>query len=166
MFRLDESRPTGESDDASKDAQTATMLCSCSRMLEGLGHILLHPHCSVFDLLTQTAYLCRLDESHLTGESDDVLKDADTAPMLCSGSRVLEGLGRCLVVAVGPNSQQGQISSMVAGVETSGDELRCASVNRCLSVKRDRHTWKALLLVDLHHGRHMPVRRPAKSRCF
>jgi len=55
-----------------------------------------------------------------------VLKDSETAPLLCSGSRVLEGLGRCLVIAVGPNSQQGQISSMVAGVETFGDELRCA----------------------------------------
>lgn len=66
----------------------------------------------------------RLDESHLTGEADDVLKDAETAPVLFSGSRVLEGLGRCLVIAVGPNSAQGRISGMVAGVETSGDELR------------------------------------------
>lgn len=70
--------------------------------------------------------LCRLDESHLTGEADDVLKDAETAPVLFSGSRVLEGLGRCLVIAVGPNSAQGRISGMVAGVETSGDELRCS----------------------------------------
>ena len=39
-------------------------------------------------------------------------------------SRVLEGLGRMLVIAVGPNSQQGQISTMVTDVETSGDSLR------------------------------------------
>lgn len=75
---------------------------------------------------------CRLDESHLTGEADDVLKDSDTAPVLFSGSRVLEGIGRCLVIAVGPNSAQGQISGMVAGVETSGDELR--SLAACVSV--------------------------------
>lgn len=73
---------------------------------------------------------CRVDESHLTGESDDVLKESPTAAAaaaaanssngastgrsssgmsscLCmSGSKVLEGFGRMLVVAVGPNSQQ------------------------------------------------------------
>jgi P-type Ca2+ transporter type 2B len=62
----------------------------------------------------------------LTGEADDVLKDTETAPVLFSGSRVLEGMGRCIVIAVGPNSAQGQISGMVAGVESSGDELRSA----------------------------------------
>jgi Ca2+ transporting ATPase len=79
----------------------------------------------------------RVDESHLTGESDDVVKDppsavaagqqqqqqpgeaagASSAPLagclLMSGSKVLEGFGRLLVLAVGPNSQQGMIQSMV-----------------------------------------------------
>jgi magnesium-transporting ATPase (P-type) len=75
--------------------------------------------------------LCRLDESHLTGEADDVLKDTETAPVLFSGSRVLEGMGRCVIIAVGPNSAQGQISGMVAGVETSGDELRSMGEPEC-----------------------------------
>ena len=84
--------------------------------------------------------MCRLDESHLTGEADDVLKDTETAPVLFSGSRVLEGMGRCVIIAVGPNSAQGQISGMVAGVETSGDELR-------LAVKRRNHNVKCRMVL-------------------
>jgi hypothetical protein len=71
---------------------------------------------------------CRVDESQLTGESDDVVKEPPSAAAaaaaangsnggssgsnrvascLCmSGSKVLEGFGRMLVLAVGPNSQQ------------------------------------------------------------
>ena len=70
----------------------------------------------------------RVDESQLTGESDDVVKEPPSAAApaaaangsnggssgnnrvascLCmSGSKVLEGFGRMLVLAVGPNSQQ------------------------------------------------------------
>ncbi len=47
----------------------------------------------------------RVDESHLTGESDDVSKDPHTRPTLLGGSKVLSGFGRMLVTAVGPNSQ-------------------------------------------------------------
>lgn len=67
----------------------------------------------------------RLDESHLTGEAEDVLKDSESAPLIASGSRVLEGVGRALVLAVGENSQQGVIAAMVAGVDSGkGDSLR------------------------------------------
>lgn len=48
---------------------------------------------------------CRVDESHLTGESDDVTKDTHSRPTLLGGSKVLSGFGRMLVTAVGPNSQ-------------------------------------------------------------
>lgn len=70
----------------------------------------------------------RLDESHLTGESEDVLKDCKAAPLVASGSRVLEGVGQALVLAVGENSQQGVIAAMVAGVDSGdGDSLRCVT---------------------------------------
>lgn len=46
-----------------------------------------------------------MDESHLTGESDDVAKDPRARPSLLGGSKVLSGFGRMLVTAVGPNSQ-------------------------------------------------------------
>lgn len=47
----------------------------------------------------------RVDESHLTGESDDVAKDPLARPSLLGGSKVLSGFGRMLVTAVGPHSQ-------------------------------------------------------------
>lgn len=69
-------------------------------------------------------YCVRVDESHLTGESDDVSKEPSPATstssgvnlsscMCMSGSKVLEGFGRLLVLAVGPNSQQGIIQQLV-----------------------------------------------------
>lgn len=48
-----------------------------------------------------------MDESHLTGEADDVEKNPEIAQSLLSGSKVLSGFGRMLVTAVGPNSQVG-----------------------------------------------------------
>lgn len=57
----------------------------------------------------------RVDESHLTGESEDVAKDTKDHPLMLSGSRVMHGSGRVLVLAVGCSSQQGQISELVQG---------------------------------------------------
>lgn len=51
----------------------------------------------------------RVDESHLTGESDDVLKHVDLSPIMLSGSKLLEGYGRMIVTGVGENSAQGRI---------------------------------------------------------
>lgn len=68
--------------------------------------------------------VCRVDESALTGESEDVVKDSSTNPFLRSGSRVLEGQGRLVVTAVGSNSQQGQIFGSLSSPSNS---LRCAS---------------------------------------
>jgi magnesium-transporting ATPase (P-type) len=48
---------------------------------------------------------CRVDESHLTGEPDDVAKDPRARASLLGGSKVLSGFGRMLVTSVGPNSQ-------------------------------------------------------------
>lgn len=70
-----------------------------------------------------------MDESNLTGESQAVGKDAVRCPALFSGSKVLEGLGRMLVTAVGTHSQQGMIMALTTG---QGDEdslgLRCGCV--------------------------------------
>ena len=46
-----------------------------------------------------------LDESSLTGESDQIKKGLDTDPMLLSGTHVMEGTGKVVVTAVGINSQ-------------------------------------------------------------
>ena len=46
-----------------------------------------------------------MDESSLTGESDQVKKGATVDPMVLSGTHVMEGSGKVLVTAVGVNSQ-------------------------------------------------------------
>ncbi|EHH16176.1 hypothetical protein EGK_11421 [Macaca mulatta] len=66
----------------------------------------------------------KIDESSLTGESDQVRKSVDKDPMLLSGTHVMEGSGRMLVTAVGVNSQTGIIFTLLgAGGEEPGEEL-------------------------------------------
>jgi magnesium-transporting ATPase (P-type) len=55
----------------------------------------------------------RVDESALTGESDELRKSPTGDPVLLSGSKVMEGSGRMLVVAVGERSQQGIVTRLI-----------------------------------------------------
>uniref|UniRef100_A0A8C5K678 Calcium-transporting ATPase n=1 Tax=Jaculus jaculus TaxID=51337 RepID=A0A8C5K678_JACJA len=55
----------------------------------------------------------KIDESSLTGESDQVRKSVDKDPMLLSGTHVMEGSGRMVVTAVGVNSQTGIIFTLL-----------------------------------------------------
>ncbi|KJE96156.1 hypothetical protein CAOG_009997 [Capsaspora owczarzaki ATCC 30864] len=57
----------------------------------------------------------KIDESALTGESDLIRKSEGDHPFLLSGTKVMEGLGRMLVIAVGANSQAGIITALVHG---------------------------------------------------
>ncbi|XP_078517526.1 plasma membrane calcium-transporting ATPase 2 isoform X3 [Lissotriton helveticus] len=59
----------------------------------------------------------KIDESSLTGESDQVRKSVDKDPMLLSGTHVMEGSGRMLVTAVGVNSQTGIIFTLLGASE-------------------------------------------------
>ena len=61
-----------------------------------------------------------VDESHLTGESDDVRKTSAGAPVLLSGSKVLEGQCEAMAVAVGVNSQAGLVTAMVRRQDGKG----------------------------------------------
>uniref|UniRef100_A0A8C5NRT7 Calcium-transporting ATPase n=1 Tax=Junco hyemalis TaxID=40217 RepID=A0A8C5NRT7_JUNHY len=63
----------------------------------------------------------KIDESSLTGESDQVKKSMDKDPMLLSGTHVMEGSGRMVVTAVGINSQTGIIFTLL-GAGGEGDE--------------------------------------------
>lgn len=49
----------------------------------------------------------KIDESSLTGESDQIKKSLEFDPILLSGTHVMEGSGRMVIVAVGVNSQTG-----------------------------------------------------------
>ncbi|XP_060087384.1 plasma membrane calcium-transporting ATPase 4 isoform X4 [Heteronotia binoei] len=62
----------------------------------------------------------KIDESSLTGESDQVKKSLAKDPMLLSGTHVMEGSGRMVVTAVGINSQTGIIFTLLGAGE--GDE--------------------------------------------
>ncbi|XP_028854469.1 plasma membrane calcium-transporting ATPase 4 isoform X3 [Denticeps clupeoides] len=55
----------------------------------------------------------KIDESSLTGESDQVRKSLEKDPMLLSGTHVMEGSGRMVVTAVGLNSQTGIIFTLL-----------------------------------------------------
>lgn len=70
------------------------------------------------DIVPADGLLCeggelKVDESHMTGESDDVIKSAAQQSILLAGSKVLEGFGVIIVIAVGRNSQQGLINALV-----------------------------------------------------
>lgn len=64
----------------------------------------------------------KTNESALTGESDEIRKNPDTAPVLLSGTYVTAGTGSYLVTAVGTRSLQGQIMK-VSGA-ASADALQ------------------------------------------
>lgn len=51
----------------------------------------------------------KTNESALTGESDEIRKNPETAPVLLSGTYVTAGTGLYLVTAIGTRSLQGQI---------------------------------------------------------
>ncbi|TWW61924.1 Plasma membrane calcium-transporting ATPase 2 [Takifugu flavidus] len=71
----------------------------------------------------------KIDESSLTGESDQVKKAADKDPMLLSGTHVMEGSGRMLVTAVGVNSQTGIIFTLL-GAGTEEEEKKEKKVKK------------------------------------
>lgn len=52
-----------------------------------------------------------VDESALTGEPEDIDKDAETDPFLLSGCIAIAGSGRFVAIAVGKKSQWGKIKS-------------------------------------------------------
>ncbi|XP_041835227.1 plasma membrane calcium-transporting ATPase 1-like isoform X1 [Melanotaenia boesemani] len=59
----------------------------------------------------------KIDESSLTGESDQVRKSLEKDPMLLAGTHVMEGSGRMVVSAVGLNSQTGIIFTLLGASE-------------------------------------------------
>jgi Ca2+ transporting ATPase len=64
----------------------------------------------------------KIDESSLTGESDQVNKGPNNDPMLLSGTHVMEGSGKVVVTAVGINSQAGIIFTLLGAVEVEASK--------------------------------------------
>ncbi|KAM6215223.1 plasma membrane calcium-transporting ATPase 2 isoform 7-T7 [Rhynchocyon petersi] len=80
----------------------------------------------------------KIDESSLTGESDQVRKSVDKDPMLLSGTHVMEGSGRMVVTAVGVNSQTGIIFTLLgAGGEEEEKKDKKGKLNHSLAKQQD-----------------------------
>ena len=90
-----------------------------------------------------------LDESSLTGESDQIKKGLDTDPMLLSGTHVMEGTGKVVVTAVGINSQvyslldQTRIYSGHSYMSLCGDFSRASC--RPIVIMAKFYTWSLKL---------------------
>ncbi|GAV02486.1 hypothetical protein RvY_13047-2 [Ramazzottius varieornatus] len=88
----------------------------------------------------------RVDESSLTGESDHVKKNVDDDVRVLSGTNVMEGTGKMLVVAVGLHSQTGIIFSLLG---TTGRAKKQSWMSKQLSkfkskpkAEKDKDTGK------------------------
>ncbi|MEE6480315.1 hypothetical protein FKM82_012530 [Ascaphus truei] len=64
----------------------------------------------------------KIDESSLTGESDQVKKTQSKDPLLLSGTHVMEGSGKMVVTAIGVNSQTGIIFTLLGAGENEEKE--------------------------------------------
>uniref|UniRef100_A0A8C8SBT4 Calcium-transporting ATPase n=1 Tax=Pelusios castaneus TaxID=367368 RepID=A0A8C8SBT4_9SAUR len=82
----------------------------------------------------------KIDESSLTGESDQVKKSLDKDPMLLSGTHVMEGSGRMVVTAVGINSQTGIIFTLLGAGE--GDEEKKVKKGKKAGAPENRNKAK------------------------
>ncbi|CAL8260008.1 unnamed protein product [Merluccius merluccius] len=80
----------------------------------------------------------KVDESSLTGESDHVKKTLDRDPMLLSGTHVMEGSGKMLVVAVGVNSQTGIIFTLLGAAEPEDEEEKGRKEKKKEEKKKER----------------------------
>uniref|UniRef100_A0A8R1TT93 Calcium-transporting ATPase n=1 Tax=Onchocerca volvulus TaxID=6282 RepID=A0A8R1TT93_ONCVO len=69
----------------------------------------------------------KIDESSLTGESDQIRKSPELDPMLLSGTHVMEGSGKMVVTAVGVNSQTGIIMTLLGAAKDVVEEERKAA---------------------------------------
>ena len=64
----------------------------------------------------------KIDESSLTGESDLIKKHESKDSFLLSGTHVMEGSGKMLVLAVGEHSQTGMIFKLLGATKEDDDD--------------------------------------------
>mmetsp|Transcript_5817 Transcript_5817/g.15174 ORF Transcript_5817/g.15174 Transcript_5817/m.15174 type:complete len:1075 (-) Transcript_5817:70-3294(-) len=79
------------------------------------------------DCVLSSGSMLKVDESHLTGESEDVIKDAVRTPIILSGSKVSEGSAQAIVIAVGSKSQSGVISLLATEGQSSSSDAEAPS---------------------------------------
>lgn len=79
----------------------------------------------------------KIDESSLTGETDQIKKSVER-PMLFSGTKVMEGGAKVLITAVGINSQTGIIMSLLGA--TDGEDKKKAKETSKKESNKDLET--------------------------
>ncbi|KAF1785221.1 P-type ATPase, cytoplasmic domain N [Phytophthora cactorum] len=90
----------------------------------------------------------KLDESAMTGESDLMVKNTEN-PFLLSGTKVMEGLGKMLVICVGESSQAGANGTVEQTEEYDNGETQSpleAKLNRLTILIGKLGTTVALLV--------------------
>ncbi|CAH8539123.1 unnamed protein product [Schistosoma mattheei] len=91
----------------------------------------------------------KIDESSLTGESDQVRKSETKDPVLLSGTHVMEGSGKMVVTAVGPNSQAGIIFALLSSEQKEksktkkNDKKGKKNINKVPSANSDAYQMKS-----------------------
>uniref|UniRef100_A0A8D3BPT4 Calcium-transporting ATPase n=1 Tax=Scophthalmus maximus TaxID=52904 RepID=A0A8D3BPT4_SCOMX len=94
----------------------------------------------------------KIDESSLTGESDQVRKSLEKDPMLLSGTHVMEGSGRMLVSAVGLNSQTGIIFTLL-GASEHDEEKKVKKRRHKMAPKSSTPTESETIIGSREDGR-------------
>uniref|UniRef100_A0AAR2KM62 Calcium-transporting ATPase n=1 Tax=Pygocentrus nattereri TaxID=42514 RepID=A0AAR2KM62_PYGNA len=96
----------------------------------------------------------KIDESSLTGESDQVRKSLDKDPMLLSGTHVMEGSGRMVVTAVGLNSQTGIIFTLLgAGGEEEEKKVKKGESSKTINLPHLIPIWAVSMSTSLVRGK-------------
>ncbi|CAF1600720.1 unnamed protein product [Adineta ricciae] len=91
----------------------------------------------------------KVDESSLTGESDLISKNLHKNPFLLSGTHVMEGSGKMLVIAVGEHSQTGAISSLLRSPAEIKNQLTKTQMSDDNHVNRRKHKERSILQTKL-----------------
>nr|XP_015903633.1 plasma membrane calcium-transporting ATPase 2 isoform X4 [Parasteatoda tepidariorum] len=95
----------------------------------------------------------KVDESSLTGESDHVKKGENLDPILLSGTHVMEGSGKMLVIAVGVNSQAGIIFTLLGAAKSDDDEqkkIQKKEAKKARKKKKDNSDEEAMVSTNSH----------------
>ncbi|CAF1387663.1 unnamed protein product, partial [Rotaria sordida] len=64
----------------------------------------------------------KVDESSLTGETDLIKKHESEDPFLLSGTHIMEGSGKMLVLAVGEHSQMGMVNKLLCTITEENND--------------------------------------------
>jgi Ca2+ transporting ATPase len=105
----------------------------------------------------------KVDESSLTGESDLIKKHESKDPFLLSGTHIMEGSGKMLVLAVGEHSQTGMIFKLLGATKEDADEVKKVIENKKESMLKDLISILFLFLPSTFYLIHIQILLPMQT---